>query len=76
MGGTARASNKAKLEHKLRNPARDVDMVPMLAEYTLLSASKFADANYISIYDKNEVNIYDARTAKITVSEEAVLQGW
>ena len=75
-GGIVRASNKAKLEHNLRDPARDVDMVPMLAEHTLLSTSKFADADYISIYDKNEVNIYDARTTKINVSEDSVLKGW
>ena len=30
----------------------------------------------MSIYDNTEVNIYDGRTVKITVSEEAVLKGW
>ena len=75
-GGVARATNKAKLEHKLRDPARDVDMVPMLAEHTLLSTSKFVDADYVSVYDKDEVNIYDSRTTKINVSEDAVLKGW
>ena len=70
MGGVARASNKAK-----RDPARDVDMVPILAEHTLLSTSNFANADYVSVYDKDEVNIYDARTTKIKVSNDTVLKG-
>jgi hypothetical protein len=28
------------------------------------------------LYDKEEVNFYDPKTTKITVSEEAVLKGW
>ncbi len=43
---------------------------------SLLSTSKVVDADYIAIYDKEEVNFYDAKTTKITVSEEAVLKGW
>ena len=74
-GGTARATSKAKLLHNLWDPASDVDMVPMLAEHTLLSTSKFADAGYTSIYDKDEVNVYDARSTRITVSKNAVLKG-
>ena len=75
-GGTAHASNKAKLHYNLREPARSVDIVPSLTDYTLISASKFADANYFAIYNKNEVNIYDGNTAQIYVTEEAVLQGY
>ena len=34
------------------------------------------DADYIAIYDRTEVNYYDARTTKIIISNEAVLTGW
>ena len=34
------------------------------------------DANYIAIYDNDEVNFYDGNTVKIKVSEEAVLRGY
>ncbi len=34
------------------------------------------NADYIAIYDKEEVNFYDAKTTKITVLEESVLKGW
>jgi hypothetical protein len=42
----------------------------------LLSTSKFAEAGYMAIYDKDKVNFYDARTTKITVLADAVLRGW
>ena len=51
-------------------------MVPDLVQHTILSARTFSDADYISIYDVNEVNIYDGRTSKIRISEAAVLKGW
>ena len=51
-------------------------MVPALAGQSLLSASKFAEAGYISVFDVDEVNLYYSRTARIVVSKEAVLKGW
>ena len=69
-------ANIAKLHHPVREPARTVDMVPALADQSLLSGVKFAEAGYISICDGDEVNIYDGRTARIMISEEAVLRGW
>ena len=75
-GGTARASRTAKLHHQLREPARTVDIVPSLTDNTLISTGKFADANYFTVYDDKEVNIYDGKTAKIYITEEAVLRGY
>ena len=75
-GRPAPASSVAKLHHPVREPARTVDIVPALKGNSLLSGGKFAEAGYISICDGEEVNIYDGRTAKIVVSEEAVLKGW
>ena len=45
-------------------PAQDVNIVPSLVDNSLLSTSKFADAGYTTIYDKNEVNFYDTKTTK------------
>ena len=50
-----------------------VDIVPTL-DQTLLSGSKFADAGYTVVYDKAEVNFYNANTIHIT--EKAVLMGY
>ena len=68
-------SRVAKLHHPVRKPARTVDIVPVLADQSLISGEKFAKAGYVLICDDEEVNIYDGRTFKIIVSEEAVLKG-
>jgi hypothetical protein len=43
---------------------------------SLISITKFVDANYIAIFDKDEVNIYNANKTKIIVSRSAILRGW
>ena len=60
----------------MRELARTVNIVPSLSNQSLLIGGKFAEAGYVSVCDKYEVNIYDWQTATITVSEEAVLKGW
>jgi len=75
-GTIAPATTLNKLLHNIRAPARDANIVPSLVENSLLSTSKFAAAGYTTIYDENEVNFYDTKTTKITVSAEAVLKGW
>eukprot|EP00804_Cyclotella_cryptica_P023928 CCRYP_010044-RA/>CCRYP_010044-RA protein AED:0.06 eAED:0.07 QI:0/0/0/1/1/1/3/0/1072 len=54
-------------------PANQVDIVPYLTQ-TLLSGSKFADAGYTAVYDKNEVNFYDSN--KIHINATSILQGY
>ena len=75
-GQTTKASKEAKLHHKLREPARTVDIVPELKHNSLLSGSKFADANYVTILTPDEVLIYDGADLTIKVSSEAILRGW
>eukprot|EP00804_Cyclotella_cryptica_P005172 CCRYP_014221-RA/>CCRYP_014221-RA protein AED:0.46 eAED:0.40 QI:0/0/0/1/0/0/2/0/275 len=52
-GGTAQATHLSQLLLDVRAPANQVDIVPNLTQ-TLLSGSKFADAGYMAIYDKDE----------------------
>jgi hypothetical protein len=75
-GTIAPATTRNKLLHNLREPARSINIVPALVENSLLSTNKFAKEGYTIIYDKDEVNFYDARTTKIMVLEEAILTGW
>ena len=63
-------------EHKSQEPAHTVNIVPALANQSLLSGIKFVDSGYVSVCDEEEVNIYDGHTAKIIVSEKYVLAGW
>ena len=64
------------LEHDLRAPARDVHMVSGLTETSLVSAAKLAEIGYVSVFDNDEVNIYDSHNTEIKVSRSAILKGW
>jgi hypothetical protein len=75
FGEQATATAIKKLHHKLLKPAWSVHIVPQVKN-SLLSTSKVIDADYFVIYDKQEVNFYEAKTTKITILEEAVLKGW
>ena len=75
FGDIAKATTINKLHHKIREPARSVHIVPQVKD-SLLSTSKMVNADYIAVYDKDEVNFYDAKTTKIIITEEAVLSGF
>ena len=73
-GGTTAATTIAKLRINVREPAKTIDIVPNLVQ-TLISGGKFADAGYKQLYDADGVKFYN-NTAKITISEEAVIRGY
>jgi len=75
-GSVEEATTLDALQHSLRAPARDILIVPSIKRDSLLSVSKFVDANYIAIFDKDEVKIFDANNTEITVSRAAILRGW
>jgi hypothetical protein len=60
----------------MRHPAKDVHIVPGIECDSLLSIPKFVNANYIAIFNKVKVNIYDTNKTLIIVSCGAILQGW
>ncbi len=61
-GAVAPATTVKKLLHDVRAPARDVNIVPSLVGNPLLSTSKFAEACYMAIYNKDKVNFYARAT--------------
>jgi hypothetical protein len=67
-----RATRKMLLKNKLREGAREMNVVPGLHS-TLISIPKFADAEYITVFDKFKANIYDAKTTTITSSAKPVI---
>ena len=75
-GHTTTASVQAKLHHLVREPARTVDIVPDLHHNSLLSASKFADAGYVTVLTADEVLIYDDKDYFQRIDCKAVLRGW
>ena len=64
------------MELELREPARTYDMVHDITLDPLASTSKMCDAGYFSVFDEEEVRIYNARTTKIVTSKPPVLKGW
>eukprot|EP00804_Cyclotella_cryptica_P021899 CCRYP_000854-RA/>CCRYP_000854-RA protein AED:0.35 eAED:0.33 QI:0/0/0/1/1/1/2/0/417 len=72
-GGTAQATHLSQLLLDIRAPANQVDIVPNFTQ-TLLSGSKFADARYTAIFDKDEVNFYNSD--KIHINATSIFQGY
>lgn len=54
------ASNQAKLVYELCDPARDVEIVPAMKDI-LVSVGEFADAGYTTVFDKEQVAVYDGQ---------------
>ncbi len=73
---TAVASTVNKLLHYIREPAQSANIVPTLANNSLISTNKFVDAGYTIVYDDKQVNSYEKAITKISMLEDVVLQGW
>ena len=50
-------------------------MIPGI-QNNLLSTNQLAKARYITIFDEEEVNIYNATKTEIKTSRGVVLRGW
>ena len=61
------ANEIIKLVHVLKSPSDKVNLVPVV-HYTLLSGVKFVDADYVTVLDKEGINIYDGKITKIMIS--------
>ena len=55
-GAMAAATKIHKLHHKLREPARTINIVPSLVGNSLLSTVKMVQAGYTAIYNDSDVN--------------------
>ncbi len=75
-GTRTAAATVSQLAHDIRQPAKDVHIVPSIQSNFLLSMAKFAKAGYITVFDNKEVNIYDPHNTTLKVSWAAILRGW
>ena len=62
--------------HDLSESSCTFDMVPDVTLDCLASVSKMCDAGYFTVFDGEEVRIYDAETTKVVTSKPPVLKGW
>ena len=74
-GNAEVATEKKLLQHQLRPASREVNIVPGIKS-SLLSTSKLADDNYITILDKDKVEIFDANNTKVITTRGAIIRGF
>ena len=67
------ASELSEYPFKVRNPAPQVHIIPGVTSNSLMSINQFSVADYITVFDKEEVNVYDANNVRITVTRGAIL---
>lgn len=75
-GQVVPATTSAKLHHKVREPARTVELVPEMKQNTLISVSKFVESGYLMVLNVEEVNIYDGKMVKLEVNGDAIVKWW
>jgi len=75
-GATEEAKDIGELATNMQAPARDVHITPGITETSHLSTAKFANAGYTTIFDGDQVNIYNQHDTVIAVSRAAILRGW
>ena len=71
----AAADQIKQLLFNMRDEARDVHMVPGI-QNTLISTNEMALAKYVTVFNDQEVNIYDQNDVEIKSNRGAVLRGW
>jgi hypothetical protein len=74
-GDVVPASEIAEYLFNIRKPAKELHITPGISQNLLLSKLKYAYADYITVFEKDRVNVYDDYNTMITVSREAVLRG-
>jgi hypothetical protein len=69
------ATEIAEYPFEVRKLAKILHITPGVSQNSLVSTAKFADANYITIFNKDTFNIYNANNTIITITKGAILQG-
>ena len=75
FGQTAQSTQTAKLHNEAQEPARTVHMLPGLQNSLLLSISKFAGMNCITIFTPQEIKFLMFRSQSSQALESQSSQG-
>jgi hypothetical protein len=70
------ATEVAEYLFEVRKLAKILHITLGVSQNSLLSTVELADANYITIFDKDTVNIYDPNNTIVTVTKGTILRGW
>ncbi len=74
-GDVIPATEMAEYPFNIRVPASKLHITPGVSQHSLLSTGKFANANYITVFEEM-VNVYNANDTIFTVSKGAILHGF
>jgi hypothetical protein len=58
----SKQQKKAEYPFNVRAPASELHITPGVSQHSLLSTGKYADANYITVFNKDTVNVYNANS--------------
>ena len=75
-GQESRVTETTTMGHDLPDPACTFDMVPDVILDYLASTSKMIDAGYFTMFDGEEMRIYNAETTNVVTSKLPVFEGW
>jgi hypothetical protein len=75
-GNVIPATEIAEYPFDVRAPANKLHITPGVNQHSLLSTGKLADTNYITVIDKEMVNVYNPNIIIFTISREAILCGF
>jgi hypothetical protein len=67
------ATEVTEYPFKVWEPVQELHIMPGITKNLLLSTGNIATAKYITIFDKEEVNIFNANAPFIAVIREAIL---
>ena len=63
------------LPFNVRGKAKEVHMTPGLENH-LISIHRSVEDDYVQVFHKEQVNVYDANDIESTTTRGAVLRGW
>jgi hypothetical protein len=75
-GNVIPATEMAEHPFNVRVLVNELHITPGVSQHSLLSTDKFANANYITVFDKEMVNVYDVNNTIFTISRGAILHGF
>jgi hypothetical protein len=74
-GNVIPATEEAEYPFNVRAPANKLHNTPGVSQHSLISTGEFANANYITVFDKEMVNVNNAINTIFTISRGAILRG-
>ena len=72
----APATTQAMLLHTIREPVQTASIIPSLTNSSLLSISKFVDANYLTFFTPQDVQFFNCKKLNVVKTSEPILWGW